>query len=71
MLSTSKLKSYPEGNAFSYKLRRSNLALTSFAAISSLLNDAVINQNGGSSLEFQSNMKQKIFDRNCLKLYDK
>ena len=49
---------------FCYKLRRSNLALTSIAAISSLLSDTAINQNGGNSLEFQSNMKQKILDQN-------
>ena len=49
---------------FCYKLHRSNLALTSFAAISSLLSDTAINQNGGNSLEFQSNMKQKIIDQN-------
>ena len=42
---------------FCYKLRSSNLALTSFVAISSLLSDAAMNQNGGNSLEFQSNMK--------------
>ena len=50
---------------FCYKLRHSNLALMSFAAISStsLLNDTAINQNGGNSLEFQSNMKQKILDQ--------
>ena len=48
---------------FCYKLRRSNLALTSFTAISSLLSDTAINQNGGNSLEFQSNMKQKILDQ--------
>ena len=38
--------------------------MTSFAAISSLLSDATMNQNGGNSLEFQSNMKQKILDQN-------
>ena len=49
---------------FCYKLCHSNLALTLFAAISSLLCDAAMNQNGGNSLEFQSNMKQKILDQN-------
>ena len=49
---------------FCYKLRRSNLALKSFAAIFSLLSDAAMNQNGGNSLKFQSNMKQKILDQN-------
>ena len=52
------------GNTFCYKLRCSNLAMTSFAAISSLLSDTVINQNGGNSLEFQSNMKQEILEQN-------
>ena len=49
---------------FCYKLRRSYLALMSFVAISSLLSDAAINQNGGNSLEFQSYMKQKILGQN-------
>ena len=49
---------------FCYKLHRSSLALTSFAAISSLLSDAAINQNVGKSFQFQSNMKQTILDQN-------
>ena len=46
------------------KLHPCSLVLTSFAVISSLLSDTAINQNGGNSFEFQSNMKQKILDQN-------
>ena len=45
--------------------------MTSFVAISSLLSDAAMNQDGGNSLDFQSTLKnrldqnQKRFRRNA------
>ena len=56
MLSTSKLKSYQA----MFLLSRSNLALTSFVAISSHGHKP----KWLNSLKFQSNMKQKIIDQN-------
>ena len=59
------------------KLYRSNLALTLLAAISSLLSESTMNQDGGNSLEFQNNMKKyigpksKTFLQKCLKVDDK
>ena len=38
--------------------------MRSFAAISSPLWDAVINQDGGNFFEFQKNTKKYIFDQN-------
>ena len=48
------------GNAFSNKLRRHNLALTSFAAIASPLQDAAMNQDGDSFLNFKVLRKKDL-----------
>ena len=63
MLSTSKLKSYQA------MLSDTSYAVL-FAAISSLLSDTAVNQNGGNSLEFQRNIRPnlKTFSQKCLKL---